>query len=59
MAHGRNAAKRGHNREYWSRRPFSMIGWGRAIKIMTHRQERRVETRRIVAAAVEEHLDER
>ena len=55
MPQGQNAAECGHNREYWSRRPFSMIGWGKDIKIMTHRQERRVERKRAIAEALEEH----
>ena len=50
MAMGQNAAKNGHNREYWSRRPGARwAGWGRPFKIITHRCERR-------AAAREEHL---
>ena len=39
MAHGRNAVQR--SREYWSRRPYSGIGWGKDLKILTHRKERR------------------
>ena len=41
MAQGQNAAKNGHNREYWSRRPCAHWGWGKAIKIVCHRLERR------------------
>lgn len=46
MAHGQNAAKNGHHREYWSRRPGPPEGgWGRTYKQITHRMER-AETRR-------------
>lgn len=49
MAHGQNAAKNGHHREYWSRRPGSLAGgYGRPYKIITHRLERR-------AARIAEH----
>ena len=42
MAHGINAQKNGHpGREFWSKRPFSMIGTGRILKTLTHRAERR------------------
>jgi hypothetical protein len=41
MAQGQNAAKNGHNREYWSRRPCRYWGWGKATKIVCHRLERR------------------
>jgi hypothetical protein len=41
MAQGQNARKNGHNREYWSRRPCSEWGWGKAAKIVCHRLERR------------------
>lgn len=42
MAHGQNAAKNGHHREYWSRRPCPPdAGWGPIYKDITHRRERR------------------
>ena len=54
MAHGRNAASCGHNREYWSRRPGSGLGWGRCFKTATHRIERRVEARAAVDRGIAE-----
>jgi len=41
MAHGQNARKNGHNREYYSRRPCSEWSWGKDAKIVCHRLERR------------------
>ncbi|MFZ3482072.1 hypothetical protein [Sphingomonas sp. 3-13AW] len=41
MAQGQNAAKNGHFREYWSRRPCGASSWGKATKIVCHRLERR------------------
>lgn len=41
MAQGQNAQKYGRSREYWSRRPCSEWGWGKATKIVCHRLERR------------------
>ena len=52
MAHGQNAAANGHHREYWSRRPYSGIGWGRACKEVTHRIERHAEAPAAVAAGL-------
>lgn len=52
MAKGENAAQH-RNREYWSRRPFAGIGWGKAIKRLTHRQERRVEAKREIKDGLE------
>lgn len=41
MAMGQNAAKNGHHREYWSRRPGPPDGgWGPVFKEITHRLER-------------------
>jgi hypothetical protein len=52
MAHGQNAARNGHHREYWSRRPCPPdAGWGPVYKDITHRRERR-ESDRIVAKEV-------
>jgi len=53
MAKGERAERNGHNREYWSRRPFAGWGRGRVIKIMTHRKERRVLAKR----EIREELD--
>lgn len=53
MAKGKNAAKNGHHREYWSWRPFSGWGWGKWVKTLTHRQERRVLAKR----EIKEQLD--
>jgi len=55
MANGQNAAKNGHNREYWSRRPYSRIGWGKSIKVMTHRHERRVGKVRAINRQLSEY----
>lgn len=41
MANGENAKQNGHIREYWSRRPFSGLGWGKVFKVFCHRKERR------------------
>ncbi len=54
MAHGQNARSNGHNREYWSRRPYSMTATGSGIKRMTCRKERRSIHRAEVRAAVSE-----
>lgn len=41
MAHGKNAERNGHHREYWSRRPGPPEGgWGPVFKEITHRMER-------------------
>ena len=48
MAQGQNAAKNGHNREYWSRRPCANWSWGKATKIICHRLERRIHGRNLV-----------
>ena len=42
MPHGENAEKAGRpGYEFWGRRPFSCLGFGRWVKRMTHRAERR------------------
>ena len=42
MAHGENAERGGRpGYEFWSRRPCSHLGFGRWVKTMTHRAERR------------------
>ena len=54
MAQGQNAQKNGYNREYWSRRPFSGIGWGKSLKVACHRKERRVEAKRDVTVRLDD-----
>lgn len=50
MAQGQNASRNGYcGREYWSRRPYSMIGVGKDLKILTHRKERRIYDRELAA----------
>ena len=52
MARGENAERRGHHREYWSRRPGGLaMSWGRPAKQRTHRAERR-QAKALVAAAI-------
>lgn len=54
MAHGQNAAKNGHNREYWSRRPCPPgAGWGPWYKHLTHRRERRAASHEEYRAMVD------
>lgn len=44
MAHGQRAAQHSNNRrEYWGRRPYSMVTRGKISKIITHRKERSIE----------------
>ncbi len=33
--------------EFWSRRPFSSLGYGRELKTLCHRAERRIADREI------------
>ncbi len=56
VAKGENAEKNGRHREYWSRRPFSGWGWSKWVKVMTHRQERRVLAKRETQDALEKNL---
>lgn len=45
-AHGERAEQHGHaGREYWSRRPWSSLGWGRIYKRWCHRKERALRRR--------------
>ncbi len=46
----RRTSTAAHNREYWSRRPFSNQHGatpGRIIKTLTHRKERRIAEREL------------
>ncbi|ACL58816.1 hypothetical protein [Methylobacterium nodulans] len=46
MAYGERAERKGHIREYWSRRLGGEHNtWGRFAKWLTHRRERRAATR--------------
>ncbi len=40
-------ARKGHHREYWSRRGarWGAWGWGKVAKILTHRKERAADRR--------------
>lgn len=56
MAKGKNAQR--HHREYWSRRPFSGWGWGKVYKVLTHRKERRVESKQAVAEQLKDQTND-
>lgn len=56
--HGERAEKWGHaGRDYWSRRPFSSMGWGARLKRWCHRKERAIQRRETRIAASPETQD--